>query len=72
MGKNEKSEYKCPDCKDSGFVKTVSANGTEGVVFCHCHPLVEKGRLKMWTGGYEYENYLKRKNARKKGYEVGD
>lgn len=71
MGK-EISEYKCEDCHDTGFVMTNWADGYKRAVFCHCHPLVQNGRVKMWSGSTALESYQNKKRSRKKGYEVGD
>lgn len=63
---------KCQHCNDQGWILMRNADGHEEARVCYCQKAVENGKLRPLDGQFAYEKYLKRKNGRKKEYEIGD
>lgn len=58
------SEYKCDHCRDTGWCTAKRLeDGTELKVFCYCHPLVRKRKVKPLDGECALERLVKKKKG---------
>ena len=58
-------EYKCVQCKDTGWADVKRANGSIEKVLCYCHPLVQSGKIKPLAGSYYLNKYIQQEQSKK-------